>query len=142
MPKVLRDQIAASSNNNNNKGSRSFSTSAYNAQQEQQQKPEPTQQQPTEPTVAEVAEMIAVASGQQPAVKTEEKVGHKFGIPTLPIPRSEIMKRRYDPLVEHFTKLMMHSGKLALAQRVSSSLYYAYYALETHGQAKILLLAR
>ena len=115
MPQVLRDQIAASSNNNN-KGTRSFSTSAYNAQQEQ---PEPTQKQPTEPTMADVAEMIAVAAGQQPAVKTEEKVGHKFGIPAMPIPRSENLKHRYDPLVEHFTKLMMHSGKLALAQRVS-----------------------
>lgn len=116
MPKVMRDQLAASGNNNSNNGSRSFSTSARMSQQETQpQQPEPA----AEPTVADIAEMMAVAAGGVPAVQTEEKIGHKFGIPAMPIPRSDNMKRRYDPLVEHFTKLIMESGKLAMAQKVS-----------------------
>ncbi|KAL1957436.1 hypothetical protein VTO42DRAFT_6004 [Malbranchea cinnamomea] len=117
MPKVLRDQLAASSCGNTS-GTRSFSTSARTSQMEtQKQAPTATATETAaEPTRADIAEMIA-ATEQQLAEQPQQNEGHMFGIPPIPIPRSEHLKRRYDPLVEHFTKMMMHSGKLALAQR-------------------------
>lgn len=36
----------------------------------------------------------------------------------IKLPRSEHLKRRYEPLVDQFTKLLMKDGKLSLAQRV------------------------
>lgn len=47
--------------------------------------------------------------------------GHKFGLPSLPLPSSTHLKHRYDPLVEQVTKLLMRHGKLSVAQRVGSS---------------------
>jgi len=45
-------------------------------------------------------------------------VGHKFGLPTLPLPSQNHMKHRYDPLVEQVTNLLMKDGKKSAAQRV------------------------
>ena len=45
--------------------------------------------------------------------------GHKFGLPNIPIPRDMNMKRRYEPVLDQVTKLLMRDGKLAKAQRVS-----------------------
>jgi hypothetical protein len=44
--------------------------------------------------------------------------GHKFGLPSLPLPSNTHLKHRYDPLVEQVTKLLMRHGKLSVAQRV------------------------
>jgi small subunit ribosomal protein S7 len=47
--------------------------------------------------------------------------GHKFGLPSLPLPSNTHLKHRYDPVVEQVTKLLMRHGKLSVAQRVGSS---------------------
>lgn len=47
-------------------------------------------------------------------------LGHKFGLPGLPIPSTDNMKHRYDPVVVQFTNLMMKDGKLSVAQTVRS----------------------
>jgi small subunit ribosomal protein S7 len=52
-------------------------------------------------------------------------VGHKYGLPELPIPSNMRAKHRYDPVVEQMTRLIMRDGKLSKAQRVSS--------IPTHG---------
>lgn len=44
--------------------------------------------------------------------------GHKFGLPKTPLARTDHLKRRYDPVVEQFTKALMRNGKLGAAQRV------------------------
>jgi hypothetical protein len=44
--------------------------------------------------------------------------GHKFGLPEAPLTRTDHFKRRYDPVVEQFTKALMRDGKLSAAQRV------------------------
>lgn len=46
-------------------------------------------------------------------------VGHKYGLPELPIPSNMRAKHRYDPVVEQMTRLIMRDGKLSKAQRVS-----------------------
>jgi small subunit ribosomal protein S7 len=48
-------------------------------------------------------------------------LGHKFGVPELPIARDMNHKTRYDPLITQCTKLLMRNGKLAKAQRVSKN---------------------
>jgi len=50
-------------------------------------------------------------------------VGHKYGLPELPIPSNMRAKHRYDPVVEQMTRLIMRDGKLSKAQRVSSDLH-------------------
>ena len=44
--------------------------------------------------------------------------GHKFGLPEVPLKRTDNFKRRYDPVVEQLTKALMRHGKLSVAQRV------------------------
>jgi small subunit ribosomal protein S7 len=48
-------------------------------------------------------------------------LGHKFGIPELPLPSNSNLKHRYDPVVSQVTNLLMKDGKLSVAQRVRSS---------------------
>lgn len=45
-------------------------------------------------------------------------IGHKHGLPTLPIPSTNNLKHRYDPLVMQVTNLLMRDGKKSVAQRV------------------------
>jgi len=44
-------------------------------------------------------------------------MGHKFGIPDLPLPADGNLKYRYDPVVSQVTTLLMKHGKLSVAQR-------------------------
>ena len=44
--------------------------------------------------------------------------GHKFGLPSLPLPEGSHLKHREDPLVHQVTQLMMKDGKKNIAQRV------------------------
>lgn len=46
------------------------------------------------------------------------KLGHKHGLPTLPLPSKNNLNHRYDPLVEQVTNLLMRDGKKSVAQRV------------------------
>jgi hypothetical protein len=98
----MRDQIPGS-------GSRSYSTSARLGQLQQQSSQ-------MDPSIANVASMIY--NPQQSASAAMEPPGYKFEAPTMPLPKTENVKRRYDPLVEQFTKLLMRDGKLSLAQNV------------------------
>ena len=45
--------------------------------------------------------------------------GHKFGLPTLPLPAGSHLKHREDPVVQQVTQLLMKDGKKSVAQRVS-----------------------
>jgi len=45
-------------------------------------------------------------------------VGHKYGLPTLPLPSDSNLHYRYDPVVSQVTNLLMKHGKLSAAQRV------------------------
>ncbi|KUJ22091.1 30S ribosomal protein-like protein S7 [Mollisia scopiformis] len=44
-------------------------------------------------------------------------VGHKYGIPQLPLASNLNFKRRYDPVVNQVTNLIMRHGKKSVAQR-------------------------
>lgn len=59
-------------------------------------------------------------------------VGHKYGLPELPIPSNMRAKHRYDPVVEQMTRLIMRDGKLSKAQRVSSMAYTCHARKTTH----------
>lgn len=56
----------------------------------------------------------------------EEDEGHKFGLPALPLPPGSNLRKRYEPIVEQVTKLLMRDGKLSAAQRVRLSLSFAF----------------
>lgn len=43
-------------------------------------------------------------------------VGHKFPLPTLPLPSNAHKDYRYDPVVKQLTNLLMKDGKLSVAQ--------------------------
>lgn len=47
-----------------------------------------------------------------------QKLGHKWPLPQKPYPDGFNVKKRYHPVVEQITRLMMRDGKLAAAQRV------------------------
>jgi small subunit ribosomal protein S7 len=48
-------------------------------------------------------------------------LGHKYGLPELPLSPTSNLKYRYDPVVSQVTNLLMKDGKLSVAQRVGSS---------------------
>ncbi len=52
---------------------------------------------------------------------TVDTVGHKYGLPELPLPKNANLKYRYDPIVSQVTNLLMKDGKLGVAQRVGPS---------------------
>ena len=54
-------------------------------------------------------------------------IGHKFGLPTLPIPSTNNLKHRYDPLITQVTNLLMKDGKKSVAQRVSLNILSVFW---------------
>ena len=56
------------------------------------------------------------------AAEEEESKGHKFPLPTLPLPRELVKDYRYDPIVTQVTNLLMRDGKKATAQRFMSNI--------------------
>ncbi|KAK3676050.1 hypothetical protein LTR78_004242 [Recurvomyces mirabilis] len=52
-----------------------------------------------------------------PQIVQEEKKGHKFPLPTLPLPSNAHLKHRHDPVVLQVTNLMMIDGKKSVAER-------------------------
>jgi small subunit ribosomal protein S7 len=64
-----------------------------------------------------------------------DTVGHKYGLPELPLPKNANFKYRYDPVVAQITNLLMKDGKLSVAQRVGSSIslfsHLRYYPAQT-----------
>ncbi|KAL3470567.1 ribosomal protein S7 domain-containing protein [Aspergillus californicus] len=111
-PQVFQDQIKKSN------GSRSFSTSARRGQV-QNQGASADDGLGAEASAALVESMISqvtakaadleLASGQLPP-------GLKFEAPET-LPWTENYKKRYEPLLDQFTKNLMRDGKLATAQR-------------------------
>lgn len=51
----------------------------------------------------------------------------KFDLPELPLPERMHMKRRDEPFLDQMTKLLMRSGKLSAAQRVSDGLDFLIF---------------
>lgn len=47
----------------------------------------------------------------------EESKGHKFPLPTMPLPQNLRKDHRYDPVVTQVTNLLMQDGKKSVAQR-------------------------
>jgi small subunit ribosomal protein S7 len=59
-----------------------------------------------------------LALGQLQNAANGEPLGHKFALPTLPLPSNANLHYRYDPVVDQVTNLLMQHGKLGVAQRV------------------------
>lgn len=52
-----------------------------------------------------------------PTTQSVESIGHKFGLPTLPIPATYHKDKRVEPIIDQVTNLMMRHGEKAKAQR-------------------------
>ncbi|KAL4941508.1 ribosomal protein S7 domain-containing protein [Aspergillus oleicola] len=131
-PKVFQDQMK---NANNNGNKRSFSTSTRRYQIENQsQNPGQNQSGPeaglpgagsrsgsgTDANSLSDAEQAALLETMISQVTQETEAllpeGLKFPAPES-IPRTENMRKRYEGVVEQFTKNLMWDGKLAIAQK-------------------------
>lgn len=72
---------------------------------------------------AEEAEALVAAAEEADLVAEEEEEGglqnpgHKFGLPRRPWPEGFNQKKRYHPVLEQITRLLMRDGKLSVAQR-------------------------
>ncbi|KAL0469496.1 ribosomal protein S7 domain-containing protein [Neurospora intermedia] len=106
-------------------------------QQQQQQRTQPFSTETTPPTNSNNGDLAGI-EGQPPVEVTPENAaalsqlseiaygvkaadvaieGHKYGLPTLPLPSELHHKYRYSEVVNHATKLLMKDGKLSKAQR-------------------------
>ncbi|EWG39092.1 hypothetical protein FVEG_02085 [Fusarium verticillioides 7600] len=70
---------------------------------------------------AEKAEALVAAAEKSELEATEstemQNPGHKFGLPKRPWPQGFNLKKRYHPVLEQITRLLMRDGKLSVAQR-------------------------
>jgi small subunit ribosomal protein S7 len=99
LPKVMKDKLKATGNAAP-KGSRSYSTM----------------------TTQTGSSGFGMGLVDVPAATTlPQTPGLKFEMPTLPLPKHGHVKRRYDPVVEQVTNLLMQDGKKSAAQTVSST---------------------
>jgi hypothetical protein len=104
------------------KGSRSYSTSATLRRQEVSG----SASIQDDPSITVVANMIAQVTREM----EERPPGLKFNMPATPLPKTENMRRRYDPLVEQFTKLLMRHGKLSVAQKVRGGINETFHSCQ------------
>jgi small subunit ribosomal protein S7 len=72
-------------------------------------------------SLGQMENIAAGGHGTDPV--TVDTVGHKYGLPELPLPKNANFKYRYDPIVDQITNLLMKDGKLSVAQRVGSSAF-------------------
>lgn len=75
-----------------------------------------------EAMVAEEGSLEAAENSSEVTAADNGEVGnpgHKFGLPQRPWPEGFNMKKRYHPVLEQITRLLMRDGKLSVAQRVS-----------------------
>ncbi|KAF1350989.1 ribosomal protein S7 domain-containing protein [Delphinella strobiligena] len=110
-PQVLKESLRKGDTTKPSQ-SRSFSTYARQQQLEQHNQPATS----LDPPVFEVSE----AAERETAAETETSVvtaGHKFPLPTLPLPSNAHKDYRYDPVVRQVTNLLMQDGRLSVAQR-------------------------
>lgn len=119
-PQVLKKDIKQSTGAGGQK--RSFSTSARRCQTEVY----------GSSTGDALPESMLVSSSANPATFEETRAvglqypdagpGHKFPLPnTEQWQITDHLRRRYDPVVDQFTKMIMRDGKLARAQKVSQN---------------------
>ncbi|KAM5346667.1 hypothetical protein ACJ41O_009672 [Fusarium nematophilum] len=74
----------------------------------------------TIPTAEKAEALVAAADNAEVAAAEDVEVqnaGHKFGLPKRPWPEGFNMKKRYHPVLEQITRLLMRDGKLSVAQR-------------------------
>lgn len=57
----------------------------------------------------------------RPSNREMKSPGHKFGLPPRPYPADFHLRKRYHPVLEQLTRLLMRDGKLSVAQRVRRS---------------------
>ena len=74
---------------------------------------------PTEDQRASYTGYTAESQPPAPAFASiqEAKKGHKFPLPSMPLPQGSEKDKRYDPVVQQVTNLIMRDGKKAAAQR-------------------------
>ncbi|UKZ50145.1 hypothetical protein TrVGV298_004401 [Trichoderma virens] len=67
----------------------------------------------------EQAEAVVAAGSQSivPVGTEVQNAGHKFGLPQKPYPDGFHVKKRYHPVLEQITRLLMRHGELSVAQR-------------------------
>lgn len=94
----MRDAIKAGDKTPAPKGSRSYSTMT------------------TQPSADSAMDMGLV--DLTAASNVSVTPGLKFEMPTLPLPKGGHVQRRYDPVVDQVTNLLMRHGKKSVAQRV------------------------
>lgn len=72
------------------------------------------------PDVAEALLAASEASVLEASSTGQElqNPGHKFALPQKPYPEGFNMKKRYHPVIEQITRVLMRDGKLSVAQRV------------------------
>ncbi|KAL6709046.1 hypothetical protein ACN47E_002173 [Coniothyrium glycines] len=97
LPKVMKDKLKSGAPKTTPNGTRSYSTMT-------------TQSGGDEGLDMGLVDLQAVP-------KVPETPGLKFDMPTLPLPKGNHIKHRYDPVVEQMTNLLMHHGKKSVAQR-------------------------
>jgi len=66
-------------------------------------------------SLGQMENIAAGGHGTDPVIV--DTVGHKYGLPELPLPANANLKYRYDPIVAQVTNLLMKDGKLSVAQR-------------------------
>jgi small subunit ribosomal protein S7 len=116
-PQVLKDSIKAGAVPPKPSQSRSFSTYARRNQELSEHNDNPFDDALIANTNFGTQELAGPATPV-----TAAPVGHKFGLPALPLPSNAHKDYRYDPVVRQFTNLMMLHGKLSVAQRNMSTI--------------------
>ncbi|EMC98044.1 hypothetical protein BAUCODRAFT_67254 [Baudoinia panamericana UAMH 10762] len=119
-PQVMKDSIRTGQGAANAKPStsRSFSTLTRRRQQDLTTSTHlPSSLDPSMiPTAAQRATYTDSHPPAPPSVQ-DTKTGHKFPLPSLPLPPTARKDERYDPIVTQLTNLLMRDGKKATAQR-------------------------
>lgn len=81
-----------------------------------------------------VGDAAAEASAEQAAEgEGLQGLGHKWPLPSRPYPDGFNHKKRYHPVIEQVSRLMMRDGKLATAQRVRGKMFQVFFRLSTRG---------
>jgi small subunit ribosomal protein S7 len=94
---------------------------------------------PPEEAEAVLARSEAAAESQSiVSIETDvQKAGHKFGLPQKPYPEGFHVKKRYHPVLEQITRLLMRHGELSVAQRVCMpSACFLYHINPARGSLK------
>ncbi|CAP66558.1 uncharacterized protein PODANS_4_9320 [Podospora anserina S mat+] len=111
------DNLTPENNNNNNDQAPSSELAPPRSEEEVVSL---SQQQHKEDNLYALNRLELVAYGLKPFDAEEE--GHKYGLPSLPLPSELHKDHRYDDVMGQITRLLMKDGKLSKAQRVRFSI--------------------